>query len=262
VSSAWRKTRTLLSVNYAYMLEYRAELVLWMLSGVLPFVLMGVWMEAGREGAFPLTPPEFARYFLAVFLVRQLTVVWVIWQMDELVVTGRLSPWLLQPIDPFWRMLAEHVAERAARLPFVVALVVLFFVLYPQAWRTPDPASLALGLVATAAAFALRFLMEYTLGTLSFWLERAGNLQQLWFLALLFLSGAIAPLEVYPPLVRSIVELTPFPYVVYFPAQLLAGQPVAAARGLAVLAVWTALFIVINRWVWHMGLRKYSAMGA
>ena len=40
--------KTLLFTYYAYMLEYRAELFLWALSGALPFILMGVWMQAAE----------------------------------------------------------------------------------------------------------------------------------------------------------------------------------------------------------------------
>jgi hypothetical protein len=44
-----RKAKTLLAVYLAYMLEYRAELFLWALAGLLPLILMGVWVE-GRPG--------------------------------------------------------------------------------------------------------------------------------------------------------------------------------------------------------------------
>ncbi|MCY7386253.1 MAG: multidrug ABC transporter permease, partial [Microcoleus sp. CAN_BIN18] len=37
-----RIAKTLLVTYYAYMVEYRAELLLWVLSGALPFILMGV----------------------------------------------------------------------------------------------------------------------------------------------------------------------------------------------------------------------------
>jgi ABC-2 type transport system permease protein len=43
-----RKAKTLLAVYLAYMLEYRAELFLWALAGLLPLILMGVWVEAAR----------------------------------------------------------------------------------------------------------------------------------------------------------------------------------------------------------------------
>ncbi|UFP92903.1 ABC transporter permease [Gloeobacter morelensis] len=256
------KARTLLAVQYAYMLEYRAELLLWALSGSLPIILMGVWIQAAQGGRFGLGPLDFARYFLAVFVVRQLTVVWVIWEFEREVVEGRLSPLLLQPIDPVWRHVAGHISERFARMPFIVLLVGLFFLLYPQAFWLPrwTDALLFVGLVALV--FALRFLIQYTLALLAFWTERASAIEELWFLCYLFLSGLIAPLEVFPPLVREVALWTPFPYLVHFPASLLVGLPVDLPRGLLVMAVWGGLFFVLNRWLWRRGLKQYSGMGA
>ncbi|HEY9661491.1 MAG TPA: multidrug ABC transporter permease, partial [Allocoleopsis sp.] len=110
-----RVTWTLLSVYYAYMLEYRAELFFWVLSSSLPFILMGVWVEAAQTGQFGLSALDFIRYFLAVFIVRQFTIVWVIWEFEREVVEGKLSFRLLQPIDPIWHHFFSHVAERIAR---------------------------------------------------------------------------------------------------------------------------------------------------
>ncbi|GAX40422.1 hypothetical protein NIES4075_13870 [Tolypothrix sp. NIES-4075] len=66
-----KKALTLVSVYYAYMVEYRAELILWVLARSLPIILMGVWIQAVRNRKFGLTAVDFARYFLAVFFVRQ-----------------------------------------------------------------------------------------------------------------------------------------------------------------------------------------------
>ena len=223
-----RVSKTLLVTYYAYMLEYRAELFLWALSGALPFILMGVWMQAAEIGQFGLKSIDFARYFLAAFIVRQTNVVWVIWEFEKEVVQGTLSNRLLQPLDPVWHHFASHVAERFARLPFVCGLVLLFFALYPQA----------------------------------FWLERASAIEQFWFLLYLFLSGLAAPLEVFPAPVREVVLWTPFPYFIHFPASILIGLPVDVGRGLLVMLGWAAVFFVWNRWLWRQGLKQYSGMGA
>ena len=39
---ACRLARVLLSSQYALMLEFRAEIVLWALSGVLPLIMLGL----------------------------------------------------------------------------------------------------------------------------------------------------------------------------------------------------------------------------
>ncbi len=262
VRRAIRTATTLTSVYYAYMLEYRAELLLWMLSGTLPLILMGVWVQAAQEGQFGLSPVDFVRYFLAVFLVRQFTAVWVIWEFEREVLEGKLSFRLLLPLDPGWHYFASHFAERFARLPFALGLVALFFLLYPDAVWLPDIGALLLFLLVVTLAFALRFLMQYTLAMLSFWTERASAIEQFWFLFYLFLSGIIAPLEVFPPVVRQVVLWTPFPYLIDFPASILVGFPVNWVQGLGAIAAWTLLFFGLNRWLWRKGLKQYSGMGA
>ncbi|MCS7057323.1 MAG: ABC-2 family transporter protein [Meiothermus sp.] len=259
-----RKLRTLISVWYAYFLEYRAEVLLWALAAVLPLVLMGVWTKAAEGGDFSLSAPEFARYFLCVFLVRQLTIIWVIWEFQEDVVQGRLSFKLLKPIDPSLDYLAQHLGERLTRLPFGLLIVGVFLLIYPQARFVPEAEGLLLGLAASVAAFLLRFLMQYTFALLCFWTERGAAVEELWFVAYLFLSGLIAPLSVFPEAVRSLALLTPFPYLVYFPASLIAGLPVSGGvvQGFAVLGVWFVVFWVLNRWLWRKGLKQFSAMGA
>ena len=81
--------RTLISVYYAYMVEYRAELIFWVLSGSFPLIFLGLWNQAAQSGDLGFTPAEFARYFLGVFLVRQFTVVGVVWGIEKEGVQGK-----------------------------------------------------------------------------------------------------------------------------------------------------------------------------
>jgi ABC-2 type transport system permease protein len=257
-----RKVQVFLSVYYAHMVEYRAELFLWALSGTLPLILMGVWIKASQSGQFGLKPEDFARYFLTVFFVRQFNVVWVAWEFEKEVVEGRLSPRLLQPLDPVWHHVAMHLSERLARLPFALLLVGFFFLLYPQAMWLPNLGNVLLFIPVVILAFAVRFLMQYTFALLAFWTERASAIEQFWVLFYLFLSGIIAPLEVFPPAVREVALWTPFPYLIHFPATILIGLPENILRGILVMLGWSMLFFILNRWLWRKGLKQYSGMGA
>ncbi len=254
--------RTLLSVYYAHMVEYRAELMFWVLSGSLPLILLGVWTEAAQGGSFSLSPAEFARYFLIVFLTRQLTVVWVIWDVETEVVQGKLSFRLLQPLDPFWHHFSGHAAERIARIPFIAVLIVLFFGLYPEALWMPSPSRLLLFLIAVSLAFCLRFLVQHTFAMFAFWIERAVAIERFWFLFYLFLSGMSAPLAMFPPLVAQIAMWTPFPYLIYFPVAVLLELETLVAQGFGIMLMWLLLFGIANRYLWHRGLQRYSGMGA
>lgn len=276
-----RKGGSLLSVYYALMSEYRSELLLWGVALVLPLIMMGLWLEAGEAGATPLTTVETARYFLAAFAVRQFLAVWVIYEFEYNLVTGRLSPLLLQPIDPVWRFVSMHFAEWGARIPFALVVAAVAAAAVPEAitgneqtpggWR-PEAWRWAAGAGLAGLAFLTRFVLQYTVAMLGFWQERVHALDLVVELPFLFLSGVLFPLEVLfqseHAVMRAVGEVamaTPFPYMLWLPAQVFAGAEFTAneiGRGFAVLAAWLVGVGLLNRLLWRRGLRRYSAMGA
>ncbi len=259
---ALRKALTLVSVYFAYMMEYRGEILFWMLSGVAPFFFMSAWSEAARRGLTPYQANDYARYFFAVFVARQLVIVWAHWNLSEDIRSGKLSFRLLQPIDPVWVYLADHLGERGVRLPMMFAITLVFFWLYPHALVWPGAAGACLGALLAALAFGVNFLVSYSIGLLSLWLEDATEIFDLWYVATLFFSGMLAPLSLYPQAVLQVIAWTPFPYLVYAPAGLWSGMEVDWRRGLLALLFWNLFFLLLSRWLWRAGRRHYSAMGA
>jgi ABC-2 type transport system permease protein len=258
----WRVARALLTSQYALMLEYRAEIALWALSGVLPLIMLGVWQGSGAGAAAGLSAQGLGRYFLAAFVVRQFSVVWLIHVFEEEALQGKLSPQLLQPLHPLWRHLAAHLAEQATRVPFVLVMLVAVAIWQPSILPVPDPGRLLLSALAILSAFLLRFIVQSILTMACFWSERAAALDRLLLIPYLFLSGLVAPLSTFPPGVRALANATPFPSMLAFPASLLAGQPVDVAAGFCAIAAWSAALLPLALLLWRLGIRRYSAMGA
>ena len=260
-----RKIRTMLVVFFAEMVEYRMELFFWMVATALPLIMMGLWVKAAASSdKFTMTPSEFARYYLALFLVRQMTIVWVIYHFEWHVITGRLSPLLLQPLNPLWRFFWLHISEQGARIPMVILTMLLMALAWPEAMWVPSVRAIVAALVAIVAAFALRFAIQYAFALASFWVERATALEKLFFVPYIYFSGVIAPLEEIPQAIRQIVLWTPFPYLMWYPARLLMGGQVEVSlwQVVGVMGAWMGLFVLLDCWLWWRGLRNYSAMGA
>ena len=260
--AAIRIARTLLSTQYAYMLEYRAEIALWALSGVLPLIMLGVWQNSGAASQAGWSPGQLRHYFVAAFLVRQFSVVWLIHVFEEDVVSGKLSPFLLQPLQPLWRYFAAHLAEQATRIPFVALMLLALAWVNPALLWVPTPEHLVLGIAAIWGAFLLRFLLQTLSSMLCFWSERAAALDRLLVIPYLFLSGLVAPLDTFPPAIKTVALATPFPAMVDFPARLLAGLPVDVGAGFLSLMLWCGLLSPLCWLSWRRGLRRYGAMGA
>lgn len=252
----------LLGSQYALMLEYRAEIALWALSGLLPFIMLALWSQAPAGAALGLGSGGLARYFLSAYLVRQFSVVWVVFAFEEDALLGRLSPQLLQPLHPLWRYVAAHLAEQLTRLPFALVIAAVFFAIQPTAFWWPQPGQLLLAWLATLGSFTIAFLLQSLIAALCFWSEKASALERLLYVPFLFLSGLLAPLAAFPPAVRGLAQWTPFPWLIDFPARLLAGLPVNAAIGFGIQLAWIALLLPLALLLWRAGVRRYTAMGA
>ena len=157
-----KKMRVLTTTAHALMLAYRAEIYLWVLAHVLPFIMMSVWMTAAGHGgtAFAMDPVGYARYFAGVFVVRQFTPVWMIYEFEWHMVEGRLSYYLLRPMNAMWHYVANHLGEQLARFPFFVVMLGVFFAIYPQALGCPRWESIVMGVAAIYSCLALRFAQQ------------------------------------------------------------------------------------------------------
>lgn len=254
--------RALLSSQFALMSEYRAEIALWALSGLLPFIMLALWRQAPAGAALGLGPGGLDRYFLSAYLVRQFSVVWVVFAFEEDALLGRLSPYLLQPLHPLWRYVAAHLAEQLTRLPFAALIAAVFFAFNPGGFWVPSVGQFLLAWLATLAAFAIGFLLQSLIAALCFWSEKASALERLLFVPFLFVSGLLAPLAAFPEAVRAAARWTPFPWLIDFPARLLAGLPVNPLVGFAAQAAWIAVLLPLTLLLWRSGVRRYTAMGA
>lgn len=272
-----RTIKAFFNAYYALMTAYRGEIFLWAIATSLPLIMMGVWVQAGASGAFEgFTSVDAARYFIGVFIFRQLTICWVIYEFEWNVVSGRLSAWLLHPVDPIWRYIMMHAGEQFTRLPFSLLFIGLSLFIFPEAlWGgegrpglwLPEWWRFLLAIFCGYLAFLLRFFIAYTISMAAFWIERVSALEGINYLPYLFLSGLVVPLQTLPGWLQSLILWTPYPYVLWFPAQLIAAPPEAMPvpmilRGLATIACWLAVFTLIQRLLWRRGLKHYSAMGA
>lgn len=265
--AGWNKGRTLFEVWLAHMSAYRAEIIIWMLSGILPLIMLAVWIgkaQASGGSVEGFTPQDFTAYFLGAWLTQQMIVAWVSWELDYQIRQGQLSPKLLRPLDPLWEFLAGHVTERVVRLPFVVVVIVAGVLLVPGTRLTPDVWHVLAYALTAVLAFLIRFLIAYCVGLLAFWFDQATALDELYFIVATFLTGGFAPLSLYPPAVRAVIEWLPFPYLVFYPVQVLNGTIAAPAIGRVILVqlVWLAILAGLRQWLWRRGLRRYGAVGA
>ena len=254
--------RELISSQYALMLDYRAEIFLWILSSILPFIMLSVWTNSDISSSIGFDNVSLSRYFLSAFLVRQFSIVWVVKAFESDALLGRISPFILQPLHPLWRYFATHLSEQFARLPFVAGIVCFFFLVNPDSFWIPQLNQLLGAWLATWLSFVIGFLLQSIICSLCFWTEKATGLERAIGGPYLFLSGLLAPISAFPTAIQKITYFTPFPYMISFPAQILAGQENHVLYGYLVQLLWIVILLPLLVILWKTGIRNYTAMGA
>ncbi len=254
--------RAILIAQYSLMIEYRAEIVLWALSGLLPLIMLALWQESQSSISSIFSRDNLSRYFISAFIVRQFTAVWVMVTFEEDTIEGRMAPYLLQPIAPFWRYYLSHIAEQISRIPIVILMLIILILFSPNLFWMPGLKDVVMGLIAIYLAFSVRFMLHWNFSMLCFWTERSSSVERLLMIPYLFLSGLLAPIDSFPAFIKSFALFTPFPYILYYPSKIIAGLEVNTLSVLMTLLFWLTLFTCTGRLLWHFGLKRYSAMGS
>ncbi|MEJ7748915.1 MAG: ABC-2 family transporter protein, partial [Candidatus Limnocylindrales bacterium] len=251
----------------ALQLAYRGALVIWLLGLLLePIVYLVVWTtvaraQGGSVGGF--TAGDFAAYFTVLMVVNQLTFTWHFHFFEWRVRNGFFSPILLRPVHPIHNDVAENLTFKALTFT-VVAPVALFVLVSFGASSDTQPWNLLALVPALLLAMGLRFAIEWTLALAAFWITRTAALNQAYYVAILFLSGQVAPLSLFPPAVQTVASVLPFRWMVAFPVETALGRlsPTEVLTGYAIQAAWILVALAVLRVAWRAGVRRYSAVGA
>jgi ABC-2 type transport system permease protein len=256
-----------LKVTFAVFIQYRAELLIWLLGAILqPVVYLIVWATVARANGGAVggySASGFAAYYIAMMLVDHLTFTWIMYEFEPRIREGQFSPRLVRPIHPIHSDIADNVTHKLLGLvPLVPVAVGLTLLFHPT--LAPQPWAVAAFIPALLLACVLRFAAEWTLALAAFWVTRVGAINQLYEVVSVVLSGYMAPLSLFPAPVQALAAIAPFRWAVAFPVELVLGRvaPRDALIGLGVQAVWAAVAIILLRLTWRAAVRRYAAVGA
>lgn len=255
---------TLLRVGLAEAVAYRAEMLVWVLATTMPLVMLALWSAVSQSGPIGrYGQAQFTAYFLATFIVRQLTGSWAYWEINFEVRNGTLAMRLLRPVHPLWAYAAENIAAMPMRVVVSLPVAVVALGLVGRGWVTHDPVLWALWAISLALAWFITLLVNLVIGCAAFFLDSSAKLMDLWGVFFFVLSGYLIPVDLFPSAVGRIVDWLPFRYQIGLPVELMTG---GHARAAAIALVtrqwaWAIVLLVLTSAAWRGGLRRFAAFG-
>ncbi len=261
----WRKIWAILAVYWAYSLEYRIVILIWVLATNVPLVMMAAWVSisaSGPVGGF--SQGDFIAYYMANMLVMHLVSTWHGWELTHHIRLGELNPLLLKPFHPLWHYGLRALPAKPLRLPIFLPPILLVMWLRPDVQYNLSPAALLAFLASLALAYGLTFSMQTAIALLAFWISHAEPLVTFWYQLRILFSGYLVPLSLFPPALTEVILWLPFRFTLSLPLEIITGKLPPSEWGAALLVAlaWNVVFFVVMEIIWQRGLRVYAAYGA
>lgn len=260
-----QKYIALLRRSLGVMLEYRVSMLIWMLSASFPLVMLAVWLSLAQDGPVGgFTAQDFVAYYLLSLVMRQMTAVWVAWELDYDIRHGDMNTKLLHPIQPIHDYISFNLADKVMRIVIFAPLVVVVVLVVPGISLVLTPLNLLLFAIAVVGAWGMRYLTQFVLGLFGFWFSQALVLTDIFWMLFLLFGGGVAPIELLPEPLRTIAYYLPFRYMMSFPIEIMMGRiaPNDILIGFATIAGWLVVLFLFYRLLWARGMRRFGAFGA
>jgi ABC-2 type transport system permease protein len=264
IRNSVRSLPALLRIGFIDALAYRAEMLVWILATTMPLIMLSLWMAVARDapvGRFG--QPELIAYFLATFIVRQLTGSWASWEMNMDVRSGTLAMRLLRPVHPLFAYAAENIAAIPLRAAVSIPVAVIALVLVGTAPLPRDATTWIMWSASMLGAWLITLLVNFAIGSLAFFVESSVKVMDIWLAVFFVFSGYLLPVELFPPAVRAVGDWLPFRYQIGLPVEIMTGAHTHAAT-LALLMrqwAWIVALFVATAVLWRRGLARFAAYG-
>lgn len=267
---------TILRIALEERLVYRGDFALGTLMRFLPIVTqIFLWWAVfesigrGQRGAADVAGYSFENmvaYYLLTMLSRAFSSMPGLASGIALQIrNGEIKKFLIQPIDLLGFLLLNRVAHKLAYYSVALGPFALVFFLcrgyFVGGW--PDAVTMCAFVASLVMGFLLGFFLEAAIGLIGFWFLEVTSLLFIYMLFSFFLSGHMFPLDMLPAPWSQLVDVMPLKYLAYFPSAIFLGKITGdeLVTGLWVEAAWLAFFIVLSRWMFHRGVKRYSGFG-
>lgn len=262
-----KKYLTVFKLSWENVLEYRFNFLMGRVrSLVLLLTLYFLWTTvfANKANLFGFSRNQIVTYVLGATFLFSFVFVHSMDDIADTIANGRLSLFLLKPINFLGYWFVRRIASRLMQLLTTVAELAVFIILVrPQFFTQLNSEILLLSFVALLSAIVLLTFLDFFAGLASFWTVHAYGPRFVFKMLMEFTSGRFFPLNILPAVLFKLTSFLPFSFLVFFPLNVYLGRLTTyeVCQGLLTQTIWIAVLFVILKVIWSRGLRRYEAVG-
>lgn len=246
----------------AYPAEVFAGLIM---NTLFVFVAIFVWRalfnnQAVLEGfslGMILTYAIMTQFLVSAFLKDK-----PLFDMSSTIISGNFIIYLTKPISFYLHFLFEHIGDMVySFLIKGLPLIAIFFFL--NIFSLPTITQFLLFSASLILAIFLQFTLVFVLALIAFWIEDSFTVASPYYIFAYIFGGRFLPIDFFPGVLRTIIDLMPFRHILYTPIALFVGKitPQEAPKMLLIQGMWIIGLLLIGNFVWKKALRRVTVLG-
>lgn len=261
--------RKYLKIFKLYLLQYfvyRLSFILWRLRNVLGLIfLYFLWTSvfAHRPTIFSYDASQLVTYILLINILSSIVLGTRTADVANEILNGDLVNYLLKPFSFFKFIITKELADKFINLIFsIIEIILLISIFHPQIFIQKNLLVYLMFFFTCLVALVISFFISLTLSFLAFWSAEIWAPRFIYLVLISLIAGTFFPLDVLPASIYNLLLLTPFPYLVYFPAKIyLHGFTGQQLTPLIISLFWSFVLYKTMVTLWRVGIKNYSAYG-
>lgn len=254
-------------ISWQQNLTYRLNFALWRIRNVMQLLLVYfIWWTVfkSQNQLFGYTISTILTYVLVAVLLRAVVLSTKVTDMIDSINSGSIVNFLVKPLGFIRYFLARDTADKLFNISFYIIEVSLFFlILKPPIIIQTNFQILIIFLLAVLGALIIYFCLNFIISLTAFWVENSWGPLFLMAIILEAFGGGLFPIDIFPKTLFKFLMLTPFPYLIYFPAKVYLGALNTGElfNGFGMIIIWSIVLFTFMKLMIRVGFRQYSAAG-
>lgn len=265
----WKTYSNCFKMGAQSAMEYRVDFFIQLFSGALPIVIQcylwtAIFRNSSSSTVFDYTYPQMIAYSILAILTSRVVAAGFENEIATDVKDGSLSKFIVQPFSHFYFRMFKFLGDKALRIAVLlvinaIVIAVLHFTLHFQLmWH-----AIVGYLMVMPLSLLMNFSIYYCISAISFWAIESWGIFSTFSLIAGIASGSLFPIDIFSAPVQRFLEWLPFPYIIYFPVNILSGKVSGAdvMNGMWLQLAWLVIFLCLSKLMWQAGMRRYEATG-
>lgn len=245
---------------------YRTSVLMWrfrqFLSTVMALTIWSVLFNSSNS-LFGYSATEMTTYIFLVGILQSTILTSGLNSLSNQIYSGAFSFDLLKPMNIYLNLFAQDQADKLKNIFFSFGETLILFWIFKPIIFIPAIQIILIFLLWVVGAVMLLFFIQLIFGSFGFYSPETWGPRFLFFMFVDFTAGKLFPLDILPPIIKTVLGFTPFPYFSFWQIQLFLGKltPTQIIEHSFFLLLWILIAAATTTFLWKRGIKDYNAAG-